>query len=63
MKEYESLNAQGAEVVACISVNDVFVMDAWGKSQNVEGKIRMLADTSGEFTKVLYYRHEFCLGL
>ena len=35
-----------------MSVNDAFVMDAWGKSQGATGKIRMLADTSGEFTKV-----------
>ena len=42
------------EVIACVSVNDAFVMDAWGKSQGATGKIRMLADTSGEFTKVQY---------
>ena len=41
------------EVIACVSVNDAFVMDAWGKSQGATGKIRMLADTSGEFTKVV----------
>ena len=37
--------------VICISVNDPFVMDAWGKSHNVQGKIAMLGDPRGEFTK------------
>lgn len=52
MEEYGTLTAKGVEVVACVSVNDVFVMAAWGESQNASGKIRMLADASGEFTKV-----------
>jgi peroxiredoxin len=38
-----------------MTLNDAFVMDAWGKSQGATGKIRMLADTSGEFTKVLCF--------
>ena len=37
--------------VICISINDPFVMDAWGKSLNVQGKIAMLGDSKGEFTK------------
>ena len=49
---FDVLKSKGVEVVACVSVNDAFVMDAWGKSQGATGKIRMLADTSGEFTKV-----------
>jgi peroxiredoxin len=36
-----------------MSVNDVFVMDAWGKDQNAGGKVMMLADGNGEFTKAL----------
>ena len=43
------------EVIACVSVNDAFVMGAWGESQGATGKIRMLADTAGEFTKVCCY--------
>ena len=50
--DYDVLKSKGVEIVACVSVNDAFVMDAWGKSQGATGKIRMLADTSGEFTKV-----------
>ena len=42
------LKARGADTVACLSVNDAFVMDAWGKSQNADG-ILMLADGNGEF--------------
>ena len=37
--------------VICVSVNDPFVMDAWGKSHNALGKIIMLGDSKGEFTK------------
>ncbi len=46
------MKANGIEVVACVAVNDAFVMGAWEKTQNATGKIRMLADTNGEFTKV-----------
>merc|ERR1719367_1590118 len=49
----EELKAAGAEVVACVSVNDAFVMSAWGKAQEAEGKVRMLADAKCELTKAL----------
>jgi len=39
--------------IACLSVNDAFVMKAWGKSQNADGKVDMLADGNGEYTKAL----------
>lgn len=52
VRDFDILKSKGVEVVACVSVNDAFVMDAWGKSQDATGKIRMLADTTGEFTKV-----------
>lgn len=52
MADYEQFRAKGVEVVACVSVNDPFVMAAWGESKNASGKVRMLADTSAEFTKV-----------
>jgi glutaredoxin/glutathione-dependent peroxiredoxin len=44
--------AKGVDRIACMAVNDAFVMDAWGKSQNV-GEIMMLADGNAEFTKAL----------
>jgi len=47
----EQIKAKGVDTIACISVNDVFVMDAWGKSQNAGGKVLMLADGDGEFAK------------
>mmetsp|Transcript_141311 Transcript_141311/g.439182 ORF Transcript_141311/g.439182 Transcript_141311/m.439182 type:complete len:209 (+) Transcript_141311:38-664(+) len=49
----EDLKAAGAEVIACVSVNDPFVMAAWGKQQEAEGKVRMLADSKLELTKAL----------
>ncbi|KAJ7382773.1 Peroxiredoxin-5, mitochondrial [Desmophyllum pertusum] len=51
--EFDKLKAKGVEVVACISVNDPFVMTAWGEAHKCGGKIRMLADTNGEFTKAI----------
>ena len=39
-------------MIACISVNDAFVMSEWGKANNADGKVRMLADTNAAFTKV-----------
>lgn len=46
------IKAKGIDTIACISVNDAFVMDAWGKQQNAEA-ILMLADGNGEFTQKL----------
>lgn len=51
VKNRESLKAKGVETIACISVNDPWVMDAWGKAQGADG-IVMLAD-GGEFTKAV----------
>jgi len=50
---YEALKAKGADTVACIAVNDAFVMAAWGKDQGVGDKVVMLADGSAAFTKAL----------
>ncbi len=47
------LKDKGVDVIACMAVNDPFVMGAWGKAQNVDGKVVMLADGNGEFTKAL----------
>ena len=45
------LRGKGIDAIACISVNDVFVMKAWGENQNVGEDIVMLADGNGAFTK------------
>jgi peroxiredoxin len=47
------IRAKGVDDIVCLSVNDAFVMGAWGKSQNAGGKVRMLADGNGELTKQL----------
>ncbi len=49
----DDFKAKGVDLIACTAVNDVFVMDAWGKAQNAEGKVMMLADGNGEFVKAL----------
>lgn len=48
----DALKAKGADTIACMAVNDAFVMGAWGDAQNAE-EILMLADGNGEFTKAL----------
>lgn len=54
VQEHGSLTkSKGIQSIACISVNDPFVMDAWGKAHDADGKIRMLADIEGEFTKAI----------
>ena len=47
------LKAKGVDAIACVSVNDVFVMAAWGESQNVGDDVIMLADGNGDFTKAV----------
>ena len=47
------LRAKGVDIVACIAVNDAFVLKAWGKSQNADGKVEMLADGNGDYTRAL----------
>jgi peroxiredoxin len=47
----EEIKRRGVDEVVCLSVNDAFVMNAWGKDQNVAGKVHMVADGNGEFTK------------
>ena len=44
---------KGIDGVVCLSVNDAFVMGAWGEKQNAEGKVQMIADGNGELTKKL----------
>ncbi len=48
----DKIKAAGVDTIACMAVNDAFVMDAWGKAQNAD-EILMLADGMGEFTAAL----------
>ncbi len=49
----DAIKAKGVDTIACLSVNDAFVMGAWGEAQNVEDNIVMLADGSGNFTEAV----------
>ena len=51
VEKADAIKAKGVDTIACLSVNDVFVMDAWGKNQNAAGKVEMLADGSAALTK------------
>jgi len=53
VKNFDQIKAQGVDTIACMAVNDVFVMDAWGKDQGVGNKVTMLADGNGDYTKKL----------
>ncbi|MGE5087586.1 MAG: peroxiredoxin [Candidatus Levyibacteriota bacterium] len=50
---YDRLKAKGIDTIACMSVNDAFVMGAWARDQHTGDRVRMLADGSAEFTKAL----------
>ncbi len=53
VEQCEAFRAKGIDAIICLSVNDVFVMDAWGKDQNAAGKVTMAADGNGDFTKAM----------
>jgi len=53
VRHYDDLKAKGIELIACVSVNDAFVMGAWEKDQKAEGKVMMLADGNGDFAKAM----------
>jgi peroxiredoxin len=49
----EAIKAKGVDTVACMAVNDVFVMSAWGQSASAGDAVLMLSDGNGEYTKAL----------
>lgn len=53
IEHHAALKGKGVDDIFCVSVNDAFVMDAWSRSLGAGGKIRMLADGNGEFTRAL----------
>jgi peroxiredoxin len=53
IRHYDALKAAGIDEIWCLSVNDAFVMGAWGRDQHATGKVRMMADGSADYTKKL----------
>src|SRR5512145_2486433 len=53
VEKADALKAAGVDEIWCLSVNDAFVMGAWGRDQKTAGKVRMMADGSAEFTKAV----------
>src|SRR6201996_9204431 len=53
VQQADQIKAKGIDTVACMAVNDVFVMNAWGKASGVGDKILMLADGNGDYAKAL----------
>ena len=53
VQQAAAIRAKGVDTIVCLSVNDGFVMGAWGKDQNVGDKVVMAADGNGEFAKAL----------
>jgi peroxiredoxin len=53
IKSAAEIKAKGVATIACMAVNDVFVMDAWGKDRGVGDKVLMLADGNAEYTRSL----------
>ncbi len=53
LERLDELRAKGVDEVACVAVNDPFVLDAWAKATGAEGRIRMLSDGNGTFVRAL----------
>lgn len=53
VQKADELKAKGVDAIACTSVNDVFVMGAWGKDQGAGEDVMMLADGNGDFAKAV----------
>jgi peroxiredoxin len=53
VQSHDAIKAKGIDTIACMAVNDVFVMSAWGKSASADGKVVMLADGNGEYARAL----------
>ncbi len=53
VRHHDDIKAKGVDLIACLSVNDAFVMGAWEKDQKAEGKVMMLADGNADFTKAV----------
>jgi len=49
----DELTAKGVDTIACVAVNDAFVMKAWGQTQDVGDKVTLIADGNGDFTRAM----------
>lgn len=53
IQHFDDFKKKGIDTIACISVNDAFVMGAWGEQQKADDKVLMLADGNGDFTRAV----------
>ena len=53
MNHHDDVKGKGVDLIACVSVNDAFVMEAWGRDIGVGDKVLMIADGNAEFTTAL----------
>ena len=53
VQNHDAFKAKGVDSIVCLSVNDAFVMGAWGKANATDGKVTMLADGNGDFPKAV----------
>lgn len=53
VEQAEAIKAKGVDTIACVSVNDAFVLDAWAKQSGADGKVLMLADGNADYIKKL----------
>ena len=53
VERYDDLQAKGVDEIWCVSVNDAWVMGAWGRDQHTEGKVRMMGDGNVELTRAI----------
>jgi peroxiredoxin len=59
LNNIDAIRAKGVDTIACTSVNDVYVVDAWAKHAGVDGKIVMLADGNGDFARAVGLNRDF----
>jgi peroxiredoxin len=53
LDQAEAIKAKGVDAIVCVAVNDPFVVSAWEKARNVDGRVRMLSDGNAEFARAL----------
>lgn len=53
LESADAIRAKGVDTIACVAVNDPFVLNAWDKANNVGGRVRILSDGNGEFTRAI----------